>query len=77
MLLANLVVYGAGLTRLAQGPGGTMDYFLSLAEVNEAVEAGEYYRSASHIHSRQKKATEIVSIMLTCFLVTVRVEQAC
>jgi len=52
MLLANLVVYGAGLTRLAQGPGGTMDYFLSLAEVNEAVEAGEYYRivSANFLH---------------------------
>ena len=44
MLLTNIMVYAIGLTRLAQGPEGTMDYFLSLAEVNELVEAGEYYR---------------------------------
>lgn len=44
IMLANILVYGIGLSRLTEGPEGPMNYFLSLAEVNEAVEAGEYFR---------------------------------
>lgn len=43
--MANIAVYGVGLSRLVtEGQEGPMNYFLSLAEVNEAVEAGEYFR---------------------------------
>ena len=45
ILAANIVVYAVGLSRLfTEGPEGPTNYFLSLAEVNEAIEAGEYYR---------------------------------
>ena len=51
ILVANLLVYGIGLSRLfTEGPEGPTDYFLSLAEVDSAIEGGEYFRSSPWLH---------------------------
>ena len=49
-------MYAVGLSRLfTEGPEGPTNYFLSLAEVNEAIEVGEYYRSdPAPLHNAQE-----------------------
>ena len=65
ILLANILVYGVGLSRLiTEGPEGPTNYFLSLAEVNEAVEQGEYFRCSNVPHLFSPVAD---SIQRPCF----------
>ena len=45
LLALNVLVYAAGLGfRFLEGEDGPTDYFLALANVNDGIEAGEYYR---------------------------------
>lgn len=41
-----MAVYAIGLSFIfSEGQDGPTDFFLSLANVDDAIEAGEYYRS--------------------------------